>query len=103
MVSAGNTAKRLSSINYSAKTTHHHHHTGKNNIYHSKKRGPRPPFLYSDTNPELGHVLVHSVDKTHVPVNTVELIWLMFLDILFFNFMLTLNKSLRFTRLDKAM
>ena len=40
-------------------------HTLKNNIYHSIKRGP-PPFSHMDTNPVLGHVLVHSVDKTHV-------------------------------------
>ena len=46
----------------------------------------------------LGHVLVHSVDKTHVLVVTVELIWLLCLNIFFFNFVPTPNKSLRFTR-----
>ena len=47
--------------------------------------------------PILGHVLVHSVDKAHVLVVTVELIWLLFLNISFFNFVPTPNKSLRFT------
>ena len=44
----------------------------------------------------LGHVLVHSVDKTHVLDVTVELIRLFFLNILSFNFVPTPNKSLRF-------
>ena len=60
-------------------------HTLKNNIYHSNKRGP-PPFFHSDTNPVLGHVLIHSVEKTHVLVVHVELIWLLFLIIPSFNF-----------------
>ena len=34
----------------------------KNKIYYSDKRGP-PPFFHSGTNPALGNVLVHSVDK----------------------------------------
>ena len=63
-------------------------------------RGP-PPFSHSDTNPVLGHVLVHSVDKTHVLVVTVELIWL-FLNMLSFNFVPTLNKSLRFMRFRRS-
>ena len=75
--------------------------TLKNNIYHLNKRGP-PAFFYSDTNPVLGHVLVHSVDKTHVLVVTVELIWLLFLNILSFNFVPTPNKSLRFTRFRRS-
>ena len=33
-------------------------------------------IFHLDTNPVLGHVLIHSVDKTHVLVVTVELIWL---------------------------
>ena len=61
--------------------------TLKNNIYHSNKRGP-PLF------PVLGQVLIHSFDKTHVLVVTVKLIWLLFLNILSFNFVPTLNKSL---------
>ena len=65
----------------------------KNNIDDSNKRGP-PPLFHSDTNPVLGHVLIHSVDKTHVLVVTVELIWLLFLNILFFNFVPTPKKSL---------
>ena len=74
--------------------------TLKNNIYYSDKRVP-PPFFHSDTNPVLGHILVHSVDKTHVMVVTVELIQLV-LNILSFNFVPTPNKSLRFTRLRKS-
>ena len=37
-------------------------HILKNKVNHSSKRGP-PPFIYSDTNPVLGNVLVHSVKK----------------------------------------
>ena len=48
--------------------------------------------------PILGHVLVHSVDKTHVLVATVKLIWLMFWNIFSFKFVPRPNKSLRFTR-----
>ena len=76
-------------------------HTLKNNIYHSIKRGP-PPFSHMDTNPVLGHVLVHSFDKTHVLVVIVELIWLLFLNIFSFNFVPTLNKSLRFIRFRRS-
>ena len=76
-------------------------HTLKNNIYHSNKRGP-PPFFHSDTNPLLGHVRIHSFDKTHVLVVTVELIWLLFLTILPFNFVPTLNKSLMLTRFRRS-
>ena len=46
----------------------------------------------------LGHVLFHSVDKTHVLVVTVELIGLLFFNIFSFNFAPTSNISLRFTR-----
>ena len=45
-------------------------------------------FFHSDTNPVLGHVLVHSVDKTHVLVVTVELVRL-FLNIWLFLFFLS--------------
>ena len=48
--------------------------------------------------PILGHVLVHSVEKTHVLVVTVELISLFFLNNFFFKFVPIPNKSLRFTR-----
>ena len=57
--------------------------TLKSNIYHSNKRGP-PPIFHLDTNAVLGHVLIHSVDKTRVLVATVELIWL-FLNIFLSN------------------
>ena len=40
------------------------------------------------------HVMVYSVDKTHVLVVTVELIWLLFLNMLSFNFISAPNKSL---------
>ena len=68
--------------------------TLKNNIYHSNKRGPSL-FFYSDTNSVLSHVLVHSVDKNHNLDVTVELILLLLLNILYFNFVPTPNKSLR--------
>ena len=38
--------------------------------------------------------MIHSFDKTHVLVVTVELIWLLLLNILSFNFAPTLNKFL---------
>ena len=71
------------------------------NIYHSNKWGP-PLFLHLDTNPVIGHALVHSVDKTHVLDVTVDLIWLLFLNILSFNFVATPRKSLRFTRFIRS-
>ena len=55
----------------------------KNSIYDSNKRVPLP-FFYSDTNPVRGYVLRHSFDKTHALVVTVELIWLLLLNMLFF-------------------
>ena len=76
-------------------------HTLKSNIHHSNKRKP-PPFFHSDTNPVLGHVLVHSVDKTHVLVVTVELVWLLCLDTLSFNFVPIANKSFRFIRFRRS-
>ena len=72
------------------------------NIYHSNKWGP-PLFLHLDTSSVIGHALVHSVDKTHVLVVTVDLIWLLFLNIIsFFNFVATPIKSLRFTRFIRS-
>ena len=44
----------------------------KNNIYHSNKGGP-PPLFHSDTNPVIGQVLIHSIDKTHILVVTMKL------------------------------
>ena len=75
--------------------------TLKNNIYQSNKLEPLL-FSHSDTNPVLDYVLVHSVDKTQVLVVTVGLIWLLFVNILFFHFVLTPNKPLRFTRFRKS-
>ena len=49
----------------------------------------------------LGQVLVPSVPKTHVLVVTVELIWFLFLNIFFFSFVPTANKSLWFTSCRK--
>ena len=57
----------------------------KNNIYYSNKPVPSP-FFHLDTNPVFCHVLIHSFDKTHVLVVTLELIWLLLLNILTFNF-----------------
>ena len=45
-----------------------------------------------------GHVLVNSVDKSHVLVVAIQLIWLLLLNILSFNLVPTPSKSLRFTR-----
>ena len=47
-----------------------------------------------DTTPVFGHVLIHSFDKTHALVVTVELISLLLLNILSFNFVPTRNKFL---------
>ena len=52
--------------------------------------------------PMLGHVLVHSVDKTHVLVVTVELICYCSWINTFFNFVLIPNKSLRFARFRRS-
>ena len=71
------------------------------NIYHSNKWGP-PLFLHLDTSSVIGHALVHSVDKTHVLVVTVDLIWLLFLNILSFNFVATPRESLSFTRVIRS-
>ena len=76
-------------------------HTLKNNIYHSKKQGP-PSFSHPDTNPVIAHALAHSVDKTHVLLVTMELIWLLFLNTLSFNFILTPRNPLRFTRFRRS-
>ena len=67
----------------------------RNNIYHSKNETHHHFFIEI---PILGHILVHSVDKTNILVVTVELIWLMFFNIFSFNFVPTPKKSLRFTR-----
>ena len=79
----------------------HYPCTLKNNIYHSNKR-ELAPFFHSDTNLALDQVLAHSVDKIHALVVTVELIWLLFLNIISFNFVPTPNKSLRFTRFKRS-
>ena len=75
--------------------------TLKNNTYHSNKWGT-PLFLQLSTSPVIGHALVHSVDKTHVLVVTVDLIWLLFFNILSFNFVATPKKFLRFTRIIRS-
>ena len=75
--------------------------TLKNNIHHSKKWGPLL-FVHLDTNPVIGHDLVHSVDKTLVLVVTVDLIWFLFLNMISFNFVATPRKSLRFTRFIRS-
>ena len=65
--------------------------TLKNNMYHSNKC-VLSPFFHSDTDPVFGHVLIYCFDKTHVLVETVELIWLLLLNIWSFNFVSTPNK-----------
>ena len=52
--------------------------------------------------PILGHVLVHSVDKTYGLFVVLELIGLLFLNIFSFNSTPTPNKSLRYTRFRKS-
>ena len=59
-------------------------------------------FFHSDTNPVLGHVLVYYVDKTHVLVVTLKLNWLLFLNILSFNFVPTPKKSLWLIRFRRS-
>ena len=73
----------------------------KNNIYHLSKRGP-PPFFHSGTNLVLGNVLVYPVEKTHVLVVRGRLIWLLPLNILFFNYVQTPNKSHRFRKFRRS-
>ena len=75
--------------------------TLKINIYHLNKQGP-PTFFHPDTNPVIGHGLVHSVDKSHVLVVTVELIWLLLLNMLSFNFVPTPRKSLKFKKFRRS-
>ena len=93
--------KRQRFIAYIFVNTIQYPHKLKSNIYHSNKWWP-PPFLHLDTSPVNGHALVHSVDKTHVLDVTVDLIWLLFLNILSFNFVTTPRKSLRFTRFIRS-
>ena len=50
----------------------------------------------------LGHVLVQSVDKIHVLVVTVQLIWLLFLKTFSFNLVPTPNKYFRFARFRRS-
>ena len=74
----------------------------KNNILHRNnehlsKQGPLP-FFHSDTNLALGNALVHPFEKNPALVVTVKLVWLLFLNIFFFNFILTPSKSLRFRK-----
>ena len=73
----------------------------KNNIDHLSKRGP-PLFFLQDTNLVTENVLVHSIEKKHVLVVTGELIWLLFCNILFFNYVQTMNKSLRFRKFRRS-
>ena len=73
--------------------------TLKNNVYHSYKRKP-PTFFHSDTNtwPRSGPFCRQNPCSPW----TVELIWLLFLNIFSFKFVLTTNKSLRFTRFTRS-
>ena len=82
--------KRQRLITFILVNTRQYPRTMKNNIYHSNKRVP-PPF-HSDTNPVFGYVLIHSFRTNHVLAVTVELIWLLLLNILSFNFVPTANK-----------
>ena len=75
--------------------------TLKNNIYHSNKWGP-PLFLYLDKYAVIGHVLVHSVDKTHVLDVTVDLVWLLLLNIFSFNFVATPRKFRQVNKIHRS-
>ena len=75
--------------------------TLKNNIYHFKEMGTTT-ISSSGYQPCNWPRLVHSVDKTHVLVVTVNLIWLLLLDILSFNSPTTPRKILRFTRFIRS-
>ena len=61
------------------------------NIELLNKRGS-PPYFHSDNNLVLGNALV----------SPVELIWLLFLKILSFNFLQRLSKSLRFRKFRRS-
>ena len=61
------------------------------NIELLNKRGS-PPYFHSDNNLVFGNALV----------NPVELIWLLFLKILSFNFLQRLSKSLRFRKFRRS-
>ena len=65
------------------------------------KRGT-PPFFHSGTNLVLGNALVHPFEKNPVLVVTAKLIWLFFLNMLSFNLIQTLNKSLRFRKFRRS-
>ena len=75
--------------------------TLKSNISHSNNCRP-PTFFHPDTNTVIRHTLVHSVDKTHVLVVTVELIGLLCLNMLSFNFGPPPRKCLRFIRFRRS-
>ena len=73
----------------------------KNDIDHLNKRGPTP-FFHSDTNLVLENVLVHPVEKTRVLFVRVEFVWLLFLNILSFNFVQTPSKPPRFRKFRRS-
>ena len=82
-------------IRYNTQTythTHAHTHTPWRIKLPFKQTGAIT-FFHWDTNPVLAHVLIYSVEKTHVLVVTVKLIWCLFLNILSFNFV-PLSKNL---------
>ena len=71
------------------------------NIKHISKRGP-PPFFHSDTNLVPRNALVHPLKKIPVRLVTVELIYLLFLNILSVNFIQTPSKSLRIRKFRRS-
>ena len=75
--------------------------TLKSNIYQSNKQWT-PSFFHLHTNLVLGHILIHSVDKIHVLVVTVELICFLIFSIISFIFVPTPNKFLRYQRFRKS-
>ena len=89
--------KRQSLIVFIFANMRQYPHTLKNIIYYSDKWEP-PTFFHLDTNPVLDHILVHSVNKTHALLVTVELVWLLLLNTVSFNLAPMPSKSFRFTR-----
>ena len=67
----------------------HNTHAPWRTTYTIQTNGYHHHFFHSDTNPVFGQVLIHSFDKTHALVVTVELIWLLLLNIPSFNFVPT--------------
>ena len=67
-------------------------HTLKNNIYHPNKRRTLP-FFYSNTNPLLGHIMVHSVDKNPYSGCNNGIVFVVVLSNLFLRYLLSFQST----------